>query len=81
MFSMKKEREEEKNTHKKKSYLTNRHPPSSRPLRSNPAAWKLLGPAYMSHVAEKFCIANQALSQMFLYCLPYISKSKRNVTV
>ena len=37
MFSMKKEREEEKNT-QKNSYLTNRHPPSPRPVRSNPTA-------------------------------------------
>ena len=71
MFSMKKEREQEKK-HKKL-----RHPPPPRPVRSNPMEWKLLGPAYMSH----FGCATQALPQKFLYCLPYISRSKRKVTV
>ena len=49
MFSMKKREEK---THKKPSYLMNRPPPP--PVRSNPLAWKLLGPAYMSHLAEIF---------------------------
>ena len=53
MFLMKKEKEEEQNT-QKKSYLTNRNPPPPRLVRSNPRAWKLHGPAYMSHVAEIF---------------------------
>ena len=70
MSSMKKEREQGNKTQKTL-------PPPPRPVRSNPMEWKLLGPAYMSH----FGCATQALSQKFLYCLPYINRIKRKVTV
>ena len=55
MFSMKKEREQEKKTQNTPTL------PPPRPVRSNPMEWKLLGPAYMSHIG----CATQALLDWF----------------
>ena len=74
MFSMKKEREEEKK-HTKKLIINeppSPPPPPPRPLRSNSMAWKLLGPAYMSHVAETFRLCLKC----FLYCLLKLIEAK-----
>ena len=37
-----------------KYFIYNEHPPSLTPLCSNQLTWKLLGPTYMSYVAEIF---------------------------
>ena len=66
MFSMKKR--EEIPT---KTLISNEPPPPPhpRPVSRNPLAWKLLGPAYMSHLAEIFRLCHSMFQQKKCNCL------------